>query len=257
MPNIILHIPHASTYIPEEYMSNFLLKESEMKTEFLRMVDYYTDELYQTENSIRIVSPVSRLLVDMERFVDDNLESMNRIGMGVLYTKTHDMMPLRNKPSDITRDRIINDFYKPHHDALDKAATDELKQHKKCLIVDCHSFLSKQPIYEKEYDPTPKHRPQICIGSDDYHTPPELTSKVVNLFKDKGYEVDINTPFAGSLVPNAFYGKDNRVCSFMIETRRDLYMNEQNGEKLDSFNKVRRDISLILKEIRHYFYNNS
>ncbi len=255
MPEIILHIPHASTYIPQEYMKDFLLTEQEMNTEFLRMVDYYTDELYQSDKAIRIISPVSRLLIDMERFIDDELESMNRIGMGVLYTKTHDMKPLRNKPSDIIRNKIINEFYKPHHEALDKAASNILNKHGKCLIADCHSFLSKRPIYEKEYDPTPKHRPQICIGSDDYHTPKELTNKVVSLFKDKGYEVDINTPFAGSLIPNAFYGKDNRVCSFMIETRRDLYMNEETGEKLACFNTVKEDISQILQETRDYFYN--
>ena len=50
-------------------MKDFLLTEQEMNTEFLRMVDYYTDELYQSDKAIRIISPVSRLLIDMERFI--------------------------------------------------------------------------------------------------------------------------------------------------------------------------------------------
>jgi hypothetical protein len=41
------------------------------------------------------VFPVSRLVVDPERFVDDATEPMAACGMGVIYTQTSQRMPLR------------------------------------------------------------------------------------------------------------------------------------------------------------------
>jgi N-formylglutamate amidohydrolase len=58
--------------------------------------------------------------------------------------------------------------------------------------------------------------------------------------------VGVNRPFAGALVPNAFYGGDARVQSVMIEVRRDLYMDERTGSRLSRFAEVRR----VLIELR-------
>ena len=41
--------------------------------------------------------------------------------------------------------------------------------------------------------------------------------------------MDINTPFAGAIVPAKHYKKDERVQAVMIEIRRDLYLNESTG----------------------------
>jgi hypothetical protein len=56
----------------------------------------------------------------------------------------------------------------------------------------------------------------------------------------------VNRPFAGALVPNAYYGLDRRVQSVMIEVRRDLYMDERTGDRLPRFADVQR----VLTEFR-------
>jgi len=53
--------------------------------------------------------------------------------------------------------------------------------------------------------------------------------------KDMGYTLEINQPYAGSIVPMAFYHKDRRVVSIMIEVNRKLYMDEMTGTKKDTF----------------------
>ena len=63
---------------------------------------------------------------------------------------------------------------------------------------------------------------------------------------DHGFRVGMNRPFAGALVPNAYYGRDQRVQSVMIEVRRDLYMNERTGDRLPRFADVQR----VLTEFR-------
>ena len=60
---------------------------------------------------------------------------------------------------------------------------------------------------------------------------------------DHGFRVGMNRPFAGALVPNAFYGRDARVQSVMIELRRDLYMDERTGERLPVFADLQRALS--------------
>ena len=53
------------------------------------MTDHFTDELFAgSSGTARVVYPVSRLVVDPERFVDDAQETMVSRGMGVIYTKT-------------------------------------------------------------------------------------------------------------------------------------------------------------------------
>ena len=88
--------------------------------------------------------------------------------------------------------------------------------------------------------------PEIGIGTDAMHTSAELHAFTETFFTDRGFSVGMNRPFAGALVPNAFYGRDARVQSVMIEVRRDLYMDERTGERLPGFAEVQR----VLTEFR-------
>ena len=73
------------------------------------------------------------------------------------------------------------------------------------------------------------YRPEICIGSDSYHSPGEVVHELSLSFELNGFEVGINTPFAGAIVPAKHYKKDERVQAVMIEIRRDLYLDESTG----------------------------
>ena len=91
---MIIHIPHASTFIPPEYRDAF---DSEKLThELAVMTDWYTDELFSSD-APRVVFPVSRLVCDPERFRADAEEVMSTIGMGAVYTNCSDGTPLRTE----------------------------------------------------------------------------------------------------------------------------------------------------------------
>ena len=89
---MLLHIPHSQKHIPEEYLQYFHLSDSDLDIVLLKMTDHFTDELFECSqsNCSEIIFPVSRLLVDPERFVMDADEPMSARGMGCIYEKTHD-----------------------------------------------------------------------------------------------------------------------------------------------------------------------
>jgi N-formylglutamate deformylase len=213
----------------------------------LRMTDWYTDEIFgQLPGCVDVAFPVSRLVVDPERFENDEDEAMSDIGMGVVYQSTADLTPLRRNLSEIERKRLIDDYYRPHHAMLNDLAKCELENNGHCLVLDAHSFPARALFYEKDKK---QQRPEICIGTDEFHTPQGLAGLAVGLFESAGFEVGLNSPFAGAMVPSDFYKKEKRLRALMIEVRRDLYMDEQSAEKLQGFEEMKNIIRRQLVEL--------
>ena len=113
-------------------------------------------------------------------------------------------------------------------------------------MLDCHSFPSTALPYETDQR---KERPDICIGTDSFHTPGLLTEFLRAEFAAKGFTVQINRPFSGALVPMKFYGKDKAVSAIMIEVNRKLYMDERTGYRRSDFDKTKQVICSIVSSI--------
>ena len=248
MRPIIFHIPHAAKAIPTKYRTDFALTDDDLELELLHMTDHFTDELFGScalpQDEV-IAFSVSLLLVDVERFHNDSEEPMSHQGMGMIYQKTHDGKTLRHNGN--SRHKLFQEYYLPHHAKLENAVSVGLANGTKTLIVDCHSFPSV--ALQCELNQT-GNRPEICIGIDRFHTPPKLANELYQFFKLKGFTVDYDTSFSGSLVPYTYYKKDARVRSVMIELRRDLYMDEQTGEKLKRFEEIKTYLGEIISDLR-------
>ena len=235
--NVLLHIPHSSTHIPDDMKELFTIGEEELEHELLVMTDRYTDELFDCSDN-RIVFPVSRLVCDVERFRDPNLETMTRKGMWVCYEKTSRQTPLKTV-TDEHASYILENFYDPHHRAFTDAVEGIKEEFGNVIIVDCHSFSSKPLPYE---DSQTEDRPDICIGGDYFHTS-HIMPMIRRVLKNKGYTVAVNTPYAGTIVPMKFWRKDPCVLSIMLEINRSIYMDEATGEKTERFDTLQSDIA--------------
>lgn len=244
-PPVVIHVPHASTEIPPDVASPILLTPNELGAELLAMTDRYTDEIFAflepAATTVRF--PVSRLVVDPERFADDADEPMSSCGMGAIYTRTSDGRCLRAHPTPAERASLLTRFYEPHHRALSDAVANALRAHNTCLVIDGHSFPTRPLPYEGDQR---EDRPDICIGTDPFHTPTWLRDAAVAEFEREGFDVAIDRPFAGALVPIAFYGREPRVMAFMVEINRRLYMDERTGAKLHAFDELRRRVLVAL-----------
>lgn len=167
---MILHIPHSSCVIPDDFRDQIVLSDNELSTELLLMTDWFTDELFVLPETTILRFPISRLLVDVERFPDDIQEPMSSVGMGMIYKCTAHRNELKRKlqPHEI---KSLVQYYETHHERLSAEVNRELETYGQALIVDCHSFPSV-PLPCDMNKSTP--RPEFCIGTDSFHTPDSL-----------------------------------------------------------------------------------
>ena len=246
---ILLHIPHSSIQIPEKYLNSFYLNEEQLNQELLRMTDWYTDELFddpQIPEENRIVFPYSRLICDVERFRNDEEEVMAGRGMGVCYTATSSLKPLKKVTSPQKRE--VLQIYDRHHQKLSMAAKRVMKKYGTALLIDCHSFASERLPYETTGSLL---RPDICIGTDPAcHTPEWLSGFLEKAFSNLGYSVAVNEPFSGTMVPTNYYHREPAFLSVMIEVNRRLYINEKTGTKTEGFEQLKTDCEKIIWRLK-------
>ena len=240
---LILHVPHSSTKLPNK--EGFLVEAAFLEKEILKLTDWYTDDLFRMDDSIVVKADFSRIFCDVERFADDSKEPMAQVGMGVIYQRTDDNLRLREVTQEL-RLEILNDFYWPHHNKLNRAVESQLKSVGKALIVDCHSF-PKVPL-KKALDQT-INRPDFNIGTDKFHTPNYLIELSEEFFKKKGFSVGLDWPYSGSIVPIKHYKQSKNVESIMLEVNRALYLTGNGNQKSSDYLEIKQVVSEYLQTI--------
>jgi len=252
-PKIILHMPHSATNIPIE--EGYLLDNAILQQEILKLTDWHTDDLFGAENGIQVKAEFSRIFCDVERFSEDEAEVMSQFGMGALYEKSDLGKPMREVNEDL-RARILKEYYWPHHQKLQAAVEEQLHQFGKALILDCHSFPDIPFHRDLNQD---QNRPDFNIGRDEFHTPDELTHQSAIFLSEmgEGYEVGIDWPYSGSLVPLEYYRKDKRVKSIMLEINRKLYLKEGTNEKSTNYDKIKQEVGSYVGMLQEWLIDDS
>lgn len=243
-PHFVVHVPHSSTYMPDRYKAGILIGEKALWRDMCRMTDAFCDELFSgvAAPERMIVSPISRLCCDVERFRQDADEPMAKRGMGLMYTRTVFGRRLRHYDEALRND-VLKEYYDPHHARLTAAVEEALDSCGRCTILDGHSFNSRIPFKADCIF----SMPDFCIGTDGFHTPKTLSAALVSKVRELGYTARINSPFAGSITPMKYYGKDKRVSSIMIEVNRRLYMDEHDMTRSAGFERTREVCSKLMQ----------
>ncbi len=217
---VILHVPHGSRRIPPEVRRDLLLDDQELAAELDRMTDAYTGPIAAGAASRVPHAPwifenlLSRLVVDPERFLDER-EEMRAVGMGAVYTATSHGRPLR-AGDDRLPEQLINAYFHPYAQAVTDLVAERIAATGRAILIDVHSYPDRPLPYELHADGA---RPAVCLGTDTFHTPPELTAAAREAFAACG-DVALNTPFAGCYIPSTHYGKCAEVTGLMVEIRR-------------------------------------
>jgi N-formylglutamate amidohydrolase len=242
---IVIHVPHNATWIPPEARSALLLDDAELEQEQIRMTDHGTEALFGASgrNHAVVAFPVSRLVVDPERFLEDAEEPMAARGMGVIYTCTAEGRALRAPPSLTQRAQLIDTWYRPHHQTLNDKVNQALVWHPVVLLIDGHSFPSEALPCDLDQSPD---RPDICLGTDPFHTPDWLVEMATDHFSTSGYRVAVDLPYSGALVPVTHYRQNRNLLALMLEVNRRCYCDESTGLPHAGLTRVQRDITAFL-----------
>lgn len=233
MKDYIIHIPHSSLVLPDEFWDGVLLDETEIGKENKFLCDELVDTFVPKEFEDKIVMfQFSRMFIDVERFRSDDIESMSKLGMGAVYLKNSNGQFFRRYDENY-REKILSEYYDSHHRLLESRTDEILSNCDICQIIDLHSFSDElvYKLFGKE------NNPDICIGVEENFNDPILLDYTLNYFNSLGYTTCINYPYEGSLVPTKhFYSKDPRVKSIMIEINKRVYLND--SVKYLEFQKV-------------------
>jgi len=242
---VILHIPHSSTNIP--IMDGYIVSEQFLEDEMLKLTDWYTDDLFFSDEDRMVRADFSRIFCDPERFTDDSQEVMAQYGMGVLYEKSDGGEVMRIVTPEL-KEKVLNEYYRKHHRIFSDEVNNQLQLFGKALIIDCHSYPGK-PL-KRDLDQTP-NRPDFNIGTDTYHTPKLLIDISIDFFRTKGYTLGIDRPYKGSIVPLEHYQKNKNVQTIMLEINRNLYLKEPTNEKSAQYAEIKNVTSKFIKTLKN------
>ena len=243
MKQIILHIPHSSAIIP--IRDGYTVRESDLKPEIMKLTDWFTNDLFQHHNALQVVAPFSRIFCDVERQLDDAKEPMASYGMGFLYTAFDDGKTLRKITPGLKK-LIINQYYQPFQSNFLHKIETQLRKSDSCLIIDCHAFTGK-PLQSDLDKILP--RPDINIGTDDFHTSPELISLTQKYFKKHGLFLRLNSPSKGTFIPEKYFKQDKRVQGIRIELNRDLYLRRDSRLKSVTYPELKQVLKDYLEAV--------
>ncbi|WP_219419453.1 N-formylglutamate amidohydrolase [Pseudonocardia nigra] len=240
---VLLHVPHAGTGIPAWTRSHLLLDDAALAAEVAALTDHHTDAIAAAAADLAhvrpwaLVNPVSRFVVDPERFPDER-EEMAAVGMAAVYT--HGTRRQRIRADDPEhRDALLAAYFAPWAEAVARAVDDRIAATGRAVLINVHSYPSAPLPYELHADGP---RPAVCLGTDAVHTPRELSEAARVAFATIG-EVGLDSPFAGAYVPLAHHGVDRRVTAIMIEIRRDTYMAEPDGPPTPAVARLARALA--------------
>ena len=216
---ILLHLPHTSLKVPHYFYKGLKISKQEFRRYNLEMTDYGVDYLFKDLNGIKVKAKYSRLFCDVERFKDDNLETMAKYGEGVVYTKLYDGKQFHEH--NIKYKNKVLRYYDRYHHKLNRVAKKLLKKDATLLILDLHSYSDKMAshFFKMPF-------PDVCIGVENDYYDSDILNELTYKLKEMGLRYAINYPYKGSLVPNNIYkGKLNgKIISIMLEVNKRIYL---------------------------------
>jgi N-formylglutamate amidohydrolase len=138
----------------------------------------------------------------------------------------------------------IERLYVPFHAALAALLEETRQQFGYAVLVDCHSMPSSVATTGGAT------RPQFVLGDRFGHACDlRLTRFLREAIAAKGYDVQLNRPYAGGYITE-HYGRPVRgVHAIQLEINRSLYMNEAAILPNSGFAKLQEDLADILAQM--------
>lgn len=226
---IVLSVPHAGTYIPENIGTR--LPSQMWKTPV--DTDWYVHELYAplAEAGITcIFANHSRFVIDLNRDrANHRLYTDGRPESTLVPTHTFMEEPLYSGHAPDANEiaqRIVQ-YYDPYYNKIEEQLGMLRRQFAHVLFYDGHSIKRHVPSIRK--DPFP----DMILGNQSGKTcDARIMDAAFKHLTGAKYRVQKNDPFSGGFLTRHFGKPAMGIHALQLEMSQDLYMNEMTRERL-------------------------
>ena len=235
---ILITIPHCSTFVPADLRRMMTLTDAQIR----KNCDPLTDVIFDVPKAHVVKAKISRLVTDLNRAPDDIEMEYQLSNDGVVVSVDLDGNQIYKTPPAIeTISERVEKYHNTFHDKID-----ELKKNV-MFLIDGHSHRSIAPSSRSDAG---KERADIILGNRDFTTcSRNMTKKIMNFFKDRGFSVAINDPYKGRYLIG-YHCSRKTLPGIQIEVNEKLYMNEKvrrpYKEKVEDLQRI---MAWLVKEI--------
>lgn len=172
-----------------------------------------------------------------EKVSDKIIETDNVTrGIGLFIKKNRFGENIYKNKLDLNHFKFLKKFvYDEWHENLSSVLENIYKKNSKYYLIDLHSMPSGRSLQMDNI-------PDICIGNlEGESCNDRITQLTKEFFISKSYKVSVNNPYSGGFITKNYSNIHSNKNVLQIEISRDLYMNENNLELTNNFDKVRDD----------------
>jgi N-formylglutamate amidohydrolase len=252
-PRLVISSPHSGRHYPDD----FLKASCRTWTELRQVEDGLLDILLTRVplDGVLIAAEFPRSYVDVNRqeneldpemfislpdAVSTKESRYTRSGLGVIPSRLAQHLPIYDQLlTEQEYIRRMKGCYYPFHQTL-TSLLETAKSHGAAVLLDIHSMPSDASAKQTD----------IVIG--DLHGQsaeawlPQLAKEI---FTAAGYDVRLNTPFAGGYITRHYGQPDQGVSTIQIEINRRLYMDENRFRLQPRWVKISETIEQLIQNV--------
>lgn len=256
---VVFASPHSGRDYPWSFLRTSVLNEHAIRSS----EDAFVDQLFDcapAHGAVFIKAGAPRAYVDLNRAPDELdpalIEGVRRIGHNPRIASGLGVIPrvvaggraiYRGKMPLDEAERRIARYWQPYHNTLQRLLDNAHRRHGQAVLVDCHSMPHEAMDGVARGGMT---RPQIVLG-DRFGAAAsgDVVDRVEEAFRDAGFAVTRNTPFAGAYITQAYGRPAKGQHAVQVEIDRSLYMNEALIRPNGDFEAVRAALHGVVAQI--------
>lgn len=256
---VVFASPHSGRDYPRSFLRTSVLNAHSIRSS----EDAFVDQLFEcapSHGAAFIKAGAPRAFVDLNRAPDELdpalIEGVRRQGHNPRIASGLGVIPrvvaggraiYRGKMTMDEAQRRLTRYWQPYHNTLQRLLDDAHRRHGQAVLIDCHSMP------HEAMDGVARggmQRPQIVLG-DRFGAAAsgDVVDRVEEAFRDAGFVVTRNTPFAGAYITQAYGRPAKGQHAVQVEIDRSLYMDEglirPNGE----FEAVRTALAGVVAQV--------
>lgn len=254
--------PHSGQHYPDTLFRDSRLKRDQLR----RAEDSFVDEIFAAAPALGVPllsATHARIWLDVNRepyeldpamFADRlpayaNTTSLRvAAGLGTVPRLVGDGFEIYRRKLRVTEaEARIRGLYRPYHGALRGLLNRAMTVFGHAVLIDCHSMPSR-PLPNGRDEPD--GRADIVLGNRFGTTcAEELIDAVEQTWRQLGYRVARNVPYAGGFSTYHYGQPREGLHSLQIEINRAVYMEETRYRKRSDFDLVVADATRVIDTV--------